>query len=403
MSSFLSSPQLLYHSPYSHDRFSESYTPGDDQAIPFNSVEIPFSRKVLRQRRLASYQPLMTHLLDTSNSSLRVPTQFYRFEANHSSAPVRQEHFQLRHCLRVTSDNIICMTGSQEGQISTYDPVSHTHQSILSLSYPDTMKITAFSVEYPFIATGGMNGQLYMDSVTGDVKVRHSLSAPELGHITNSVEFVRFRGEVELMVGSNNKAVAFYDPNVLSVAKREFKTPENVNKVALSPDQKLIAFVSDEHMGRIISSEEMQEVYTLVGHSDFGFGLDWNPVKPYQLVTGNQDRTWRIWDIRMASNGEVKPMVTMFGRMAPVLSTHYSADGELILCAEAADFVHVVEAQLFEQEQEIDLFGEITGVALSRESTRASSLYIGIQDSHYTSLYELRRNSLWGEEELVTA
>lgn len=263
------------------------------------------------------------------------------------------------------------------------------------------MKIAAFDVAYPLIATGGMLSQLYLDSIAGDIKIRHHFSNPEAGEITNSVDFVDFKGSLELMIGSNGKVVSFFDPNILTAPKRELRVDVNVNKVVLSPDQTLIAFVSDECPGRVISSMTMREVYVLNGHTDFGFGLDWHPTNPYQLVTGNQDRTYRIWDIRVADNSDVRPMVTLFGRMASVLSTHFSQDGELLVAAEAADFVHVVDAKLYAEEQEIDFFGEVTGVAFSKEDKRGESLYIGIHDASFASIMEMRRRRHWSDSVVV--
>jgi len=394
-------PPLAYQSPNPRDRFYEVCSPEDEQAIPFESVDFPFSRKILRQRRLVSYQHRAATLPNISNSAAVTKADFYRFEANYSTAPVRQEHFQLRHCLKVSSENQIYTTGPEEGEISVFDPLTQTSWLALSLSQVDSMRITSFDVAYPLIVSGGMNGQLYLDSMTGEMEVRQQLADPSLGHITNSVDFVNYQGSTELMVGSNNRVVSFFDPNILSTPKRQITAPDNVNKVALSPDQSLVAFVSDENPGRVFSTLTLQEVYVLVGHTDFGFGVDWHPTNPYQLVTGNQDRTYRIWDIRVADQSEVKPMLTLFGCMAPVLSTKFSSDGQFLVCAEAADFVHIVEAQLYSQVQEVDFFGEVMGVAFSREASSGESLYIGIQDASFASVREMRKRRRWGEEAVV--
>lgn len=392
---------LAYKSPNPRDRFSESCAPEDEQAIPFESIDFPFTRSLLRQRRLHSYQPRAASLPDPFNSSAVTEADFYCFEANYSKAPVRQEHFQLRHCLKVSSENQVYMTGPEEGEISVFDPLTQTCHLALSLTQADRMRVTSFDVAYPLIASGGMHGQLYLDSMEGELKVRQQLANPELGHITNSVNFIQYQGATELMVGSNNQVVSFYDPNILTTPKRQITAPNNVNKVVLSPDQALVAFVSDEFPGRIFSALTLKEVYTLVGHTDFGFGLDWHPTNPYQLVTGNQDRTYRIWDIRVADNSEIKPMLTFFGRMAPVLSTQFSQDGQFLVCAEAADFVHIVEAQLYSQVQEVDFFGEVMGVAFSREAKCGESLYIGIQDASFASVREMRKRRRWGEDAVV--
>jgi len=57
--------------------------------------------------------------------------------------------------------------------------------------------------------------------------------------------------------------------------------------------------------------------------------------------------------------------------------------------AEPADFVHVYDAKNgYEKEQEIDFFGEISGVSFSPDT---EALYIGVWDRTYGSLLEYGR------------
>lgn len=57
--------------------------------------------------------------------------------------------------------------------------------------------------------------------------------------------------------------------------------------------------------------------------------------------------------------------------------------------AEPADFVHVFDVDSgYEKEQEIDFFGEISGMSFSPDT---ESLFIGVWDRTYASLLELGR------------
>ena len=70
-------------------------------------------------------------------------------------------------------------------------------------------------------------------------------------------------------------------------------------------------------------------------------------------------------------------------------SLRYSSDGRFLAMAEPADFAHVFDvAAGYAVEQEIDLFGEISGVAFS---PCAQALFVGISDPSYASLLESRR------------
>lgn len=60
-----------------------------------------------------------------------------------------------------------------------------------------------------------------------------------------------------------------------------------------------------------------------------------------------------------------------------------------MVAAEPADFVHVYSTQEnYEKRQEIDFFGEISGVSLSPDD---ECLYIGIWDRTYASLLQYNR------------
>lgn len=71
--------------------------------------------------------------------------------------------------------------------------------------------------------------------------------------------------------------------------------------------------------------------------------------------------------------------------------------------AEPADFVHVYDVKSgYEKEQEIDFFGEISGVSFSPDT---ESLFIGVWDRTYGSLLQYNRcrnysyldSMLWGD------
>lgn len=75
--------------------------------------------------------------------------------------------------------------------------------------------------------------------------------------------------------------------------------------------------------------------------------------------------------------------------MGAVRSLRYSSDGRFLVVAEPADFVHIYNTDAdYQKRQEIDMFGEISGVSLSPDD---ESLYIGIWDRTYASLLQYNR------------
>lgn len=133
----------------------------------------------------------------------------------------------------------------------------------------------------------------------------------------------------------------------------------------------------------------MQTVATVVGHLDFSFASAWHP-DGRTFATGNQDKTCRVWDIRNLS----KPVAVLKGNLGATRSIRFSADGQFMVVAEPADFVHVYSTKAdYKKRQEIDFFGEISGVSLSPDD---ESLYIGIWDRTYGSLLQYNRRHTYG-------
>ena len=91
----------------------------------------------------------------------------------------------------------------------------------------------------------------------------------------------------------------------------------------------------------------------LCGHLDFSFASAWHPDGRI-FATGNQDKTCRVWDVRNLS----KSVDVLKGKNG------------------------------FEKEQEIDFFGEISGVSFSPDT---ESLFIGVWDRTYGSLLQYNR------------
>lgn len=132
------------------------------------------------------------------------------------------------------------------------------------------------------------------------------------------------------------------------------------------------------------SLEFMQTLETLSGHLDFSFASAWHP-DGVTFSTGNQDKTCRVWDIRNLSQS----VAVLKGNLGAIRSTRYTSDGKYMAMAEPADFVHVYDVSNgYETEQEIDFFGEISGISFSPDT---EALFIGVWDRTYGSLLEFGR------------
>ncbi|KAH9620237.1 hypothetical protein KSS87_019019 [Heliosperma pusillum] len=157
-----------------------------------------------------------------------------------------------------------------------------------------------------------------------------------------------------------------------------------VGHTSLSPDGRMLVIVGDHADGLLVDSRNGKTITPLVGHKDFSFATAWSP-DGINFATGNQDRTCRIWDVRNLS----KSLAVLKGNLGAIRSIRYSSDGRFMAMAEPADFVHVFDVNNgYNEEQEIDFFGEISGLSFSPDT---ESLFIGVWDRTYGSLLEYNR------------
>ncbi|WVY99702.1 hypothetical protein V8G54_025772 [Vigna mungo] len=205
--------------------------------------------------------------------------------------------------------------------------------------------------------------------------------------ITNAIEiYTSPSGTVHFTAANNDSGVRDFDMEKFQLSNH-FRFPWPVNHTSLSPNGKLLLIVGDNPEGMLVDSQNGKTVVTLSGHFDYSFASSWHP-DGMTFATGNQDKTCRIWDMRNLS----KSVGVLKSNLGAIRSIRYSSDGKYMAVAEPADFVHVYDVKGgYEKEQEIDFFGEISGISFSPDT---ESLFIGVWDRTYGSLLEYirRRN-----------
>ncbi|XP_039017800.1 uncharacterized WD repeat-containing protein C2A9.03-like isoform X2 [Hibiscus syriacus] len=207
--------------------------------------------------------------------------------------------------------------------------------------------------------------------------------------ITNAILiYDSLRGGINFMASNNDCSMREYDTERFHLLNN-FRFPWPVNHTSVSPDRRLITVVGDNLDGLLVDLQNGKTVATVVGHLDYSFASAWHPDGRI-FATGNQDKTCRVWDIRNLS----MPVATLKANLGAVRSIRFSSDGQFMVVAEPADFVHVYSTQAdYQKRQEIDFFGEISGVSLSPDD---ESLYIGIWDRTYASLLQYNKRHTYG-------
>ncbi|KAI9122620.1 hypothetical protein K1719_006460 [Acacia pycnantha] len=347
----------------------------DIQGIPWERLSI--TRDKYRQTRLEQYKnyeniPQSGELSEKECKPTDKGGEYYDFWQNTRSVKATILHFQLRNLIWSTSKHDVYL-------VSRYSIV---HWSSLSCKGSEVLNVSGHVApceKHP----GSLRTYLQdRPGISFCTRTTYDDNA-----ITNAVEIYEDRsGAAHFMASNNDCGVRDFDLERFELSKH-FCFPWSVNHTSLSPDGKLIVIVGDNPEGLVVDSQTGKTVTTLCGHLDYSFASAWHP-QGYIFATGNQDKTCRVWDVRNMS----KSVAVLKGNLGAIRSIRFTSDGQFMAMAEPADFVHIYDAkQGFEKEQEIDFFGEISGVSFSPDT---ESLYIGVWDRTYGSLlqYNRRRN-----------
>jgi len=215
------------------------------------------------------------------------------------------------------------------------------------------IQITSMTAKNNLLVVGGYGGELiYKYLRMKDVSYCSKISENEVGDnaSTNSVEIYESPGAAtRLITASNDCGVRLFNLSNEFASLLHFSFPWAVNRASVSPDNKFFVVVGDNVDGFL---------------SDYSFASAWHP-EGTVFATGNQDTTCRLWDVRNTST----TLEVLKGNMAAIRSIKFSSDGQFMTMAEQGDFVHIFDTKhMHNKSQEIDLFGEITGISFSPDT-----------------------------------
>ncbi|KAE8731865.1 Detected protein of confused Function [Hibiscus syriacus] len=279
-------------------------------------------------------------------------------------------------------------------------------------------QISTLAVRDNFMVAGGFQGELTFKHLDRKGVAFCTRTTYDENAITNAIEiYDSLRGGINFMASNNDCSLREYDTERFQLLNHfRFPWPVNcwngyvggmglssfvkvishiwrvgriISHTSISPDQRLITVVGDHLDGLLVDSQNGKTVATVAGHRDYSFASAWHPDGRI-FATGNQDKTCRVWDIRNLS----MPVATLKGNLGAVRSIRFSTDWQFMIVAEPADFVHVYNTRSgFQERQDIDFFGEISGVSVSPDG---ESLYIGIWDRTYASFCSITKDTVMG-------
>ncbi|CAN7083788.1 unnamed protein product [Brassica oleracea var. botrytis] len=346
----------------------------DIQGIPWDRLNITISRDQYRQTRLEQYinYENVPNSGDSSAKDCMVTQKgslFYDFWRNSRSIKSSIIHFQLRNLVWATSKHdVYLMSNFLVNHYSTLTCRKHEVLNVQghvspSEKHPGSLleeftkiQVSSLAVKDKFLVAGGFQGEIICKHLDRPgVSFCWRITYDDNG-ITNAIEiYNKPSGALHFIASNNDCGVRDFDMERYQLLNY-FRFPWPVNTLG-----------------------------TVVGHLDFSFASAWHP-DGLTFSIGNQDKTCRVWDVRNLS----KSVAVLRGNLGAIRSIRYTSDGRYMATAEPADFVHVYDVSKgYETEQEIDFFGEISGISFSPDT---EGLFIGVWDRTYGSLLEYGRH-----------
>ncbi|KAH9749980.1 WD REPEATS REGION domain-containing protein [Citrus sinensis] len=343
----------------------------DIQGIPWERLSI--TREKYRQTRLEQYKNY-ENIPQSGEGSEKLRNLVW---STSKHDVYLMSHFSIVHWSSLSSKRTEVL------DVSGHVAPCEKHPGNLLEGFTQT-QVSTLAVRDNLLIAGGFQGELICKYLDQPGVSFCSRTTYDENAITNAVEIYNSpSGGIHFMASNNDCGVRDFDMERFQLSKH-FSFPWPVNHTSLSPDGKLLVIVGDNPEGILVDSQTGKAIMPLCGHLDFSFASAWHPDGRI-FATGNQDKTCRVWDVRNLS----KSVAVLKGNLGAIRSIRFTSDGNFMAMAEPADFVHVYDAKNgFEKEQEIDFFGEISGMTFSPDT---EALFIGVWDRTYGSLLQYNR------------
>lgn len=371
----------------------------DIQGIPWDRLNI--TREAYRLTRLDQYRnyeniPLSGEAVNEGSKPSEKGGNYFDFFHNTRLVKPTVLHFQLRNLVWATSKHDVYLISNYS--VMHWSPLLRNLTEVLNFSEhivpternPGTLlegftrtQLSTMAVRDRFLVAGGFHGEIVCKCLDKPAVSFCTRTSQQENAITNAIDIFTCSSGLHFMTCNNDCGVREYDMGSFQLVNH-FNFPWPVNHTSMSPDCKLLTVVGDDPSALLVDTRNGKTVASVIGHLDYSFASAWHP-EGRMFATGNQDRTCRVWDLRNLSTS----VTILKGNIGAVRSLRFSADGQFLVVAEPADFVHIYSTkESFGRRQEIDFFGEISGVSLSPDD---ESLYIGIWDRTYASLVQYNK------------
>jgi hypothetical protein len=363
----------------------------------------PSNVKAIR-RRYHEHPHIRPYSAPSHTRILREAESIFSFQQTNTIARPWIEHYQLRNLVATTSSNDIhYVSRSKVMSIGSSIARPVCIMDLDTSSNPSTdasdFHITALAATGTTLIVGGFRGQFAIQDLLSDFGTE-----PTTGYVSNRVNAItnhihgihnRTNGYPSAVFCSNDHYLRTLDIHTTRIVS-SVTYDDVVNCAATSPNGRL-RVLSGDFDGALITDADSGRVLEHVhgGSSGHGFACAWAD-NDIHVATAGQDCQVLLWDARNWSS----PLTSIATENTYPTSLRFSPVGggsPVLIVAEAADTVSIVNAMSYATKQTIDLFGDIAGTAISSDG---SQLIIANGDKYLGGLLTFHRHDFGTSEEL---
>lgn len=246
------------------------------------------------------------------------PLSFNRF---YIVKDIRMNHFQLHSAFKALSEN--CFLYTSEEAVKTFDGFNKRQSVVERLHACDSVTIDE-SGEMAAVSFEMKHWGLY------SLKKKKFLFKKYLKELVNCSHFL---GPTSVAIGGNFPNLLLFDFEKQKICA-EIPTKHNSNAIDFCPARQLFACALDDTEVQLVSPQVNTLTGFLKGHEDYNFCVKF--LDDNLLVSGGQDITTRLWDIRKPG----KELLVLPGKHRSVSAFEYIPEENLLFVLEAAGCVH---------------------------------------------------------------
>ncbi|KAL8866814.1 MAG: hypothetical protein Q9174_006067, partial [Haloplaca sp. 1 TL-2023] len=291
--------------------------------------------------------------------------KYFRFTRMGMKNRISIAHFQLRHIVSASSKNAVFFPADNgeiqphhatdswirriDPEAEDYDISIDSAKTVGDTEAPRMQKIFTLSAKHDILVAGGFNGEYAYRPLslppctpfTSGMITRSEWSSTN--HVHTFLD--RRSGLPQAVFSSNDDAVHILDCTTNKfLAHHHYAKDKPINCAATSPDSRLRLLVRDAKHPIIVEADSGKRIGKLSGHHDFGFACDWADDGRY-IATGAQDGLVQIYDMRYwhRSKAPLKTILTELGGVRTLKFSPEAGGKQVLVLAESADFIHVVD------------------------------------------------------------